>query len=330
LKHPESWSAPVPDYALKGQESTGMAVLGVSYIFSAILGIAVVAVIAWGLGTIWQSRKHKSFWRRTISSLGKTLNSEFITSESASKDGLLQRLDPRTKIVSAVVLVVAVTLIGHIYLLAASIAAAFTFAAASKLRIRSLCAALTPVLILTTALAVPSTLSAVTPGTAVFSWWKLTITDNGLFVAFRFLLGSTAASAWMAVLALSTPWPTLLWAIRSLRVPKVFVLILLMTYRYLFILVRHAEEVHLAKDSRTITRDHASSARQWIAGRAGDLFIDAKRLSDQVYLAMVARGFSGEPKIIEGHKINRTSVVSTAVAAVLAAALVAVDRLAGL
>jgi hypothetical protein len=44
------WSAPMPDYAFKGAEEKGLLVLSFEYIISAILGIALVAVIAIILG----------------------------------------------------------------------------------------------------------------------------------------------------------------------------------------------------------------------------------------------------------------------------------------
>jgi hypothetical protein len=46
----ELWKAPLPDYAFKGQESAPLHSLSLSYIVSAIVGIAVVAGITILLG----------------------------------------------------------------------------------------------------------------------------------------------------------------------------------------------------------------------------------------------------------------------------------------
>ena len=44
------WKAPMPDYALKGQEKAPLSALSASYILSAVLGVAVVAGVAILLG----------------------------------------------------------------------------------------------------------------------------------------------------------------------------------------------------------------------------------------------------------------------------------------
>jgi len=44
------WRAPMPDYAFRGQVSASMGSLSISYIVSAVLGVAVVIVIAILLG----------------------------------------------------------------------------------------------------------------------------------------------------------------------------------------------------------------------------------------------------------------------------------------
>lgn len=46
----ELWKAPLPDYAFKGQESAPLHSLSISYVVSAILGVAVVAGITLLIG----------------------------------------------------------------------------------------------------------------------------------------------------------------------------------------------------------------------------------------------------------------------------------------
>lgn len=50
------WQAPMPDYALKGQDESGLAALSISYILSAVLGVAFVCVAAFLLGGILARR----------------------------------------------------------------------------------------------------------------------------------------------------------------------------------------------------------------------------------------------------------------------------------
>ncbi len=43
------WASPMPDYALPGQEGAPLAHLSLSYILSALIGVAVLSVLVWGM-----------------------------------------------------------------------------------------------------------------------------------------------------------------------------------------------------------------------------------------------------------------------------------------
>ena len=53
----ELWKAPLPDYAFKGQESAPMHALSVSYILSAVLGVAAVVGLTILIGRILARRE---------------------------------------------------------------------------------------------------------------------------------------------------------------------------------------------------------------------------------------------------------------------------------
>jgi cobalt/nickel transport protein len=46
------WNAPVPDYAFQGWEEKGLTHLSFAYIFSGILGSALVVLVVWLMGKI--------------------------------------------------------------------------------------------------------------------------------------------------------------------------------------------------------------------------------------------------------------------------------------
>jgi cobalt/nickel transport protein len=46
------WKAPMPDYAIKGWEEKGLSHLSVAYIISAVVGIAIIVVVALFIGKI--------------------------------------------------------------------------------------------------------------------------------------------------------------------------------------------------------------------------------------------------------------------------------------
>jgi hypothetical protein len=51
------WRAPMPDYALKGQERAPLHTLSLSYVASAIVGVAIVAGIAVLIGKVLARRE---------------------------------------------------------------------------------------------------------------------------------------------------------------------------------------------------------------------------------------------------------------------------------
>ncbi len=79
-----------------------------------------------------------------------------------------------------------------------------------------------------------------------------------------------------------------------LRLPIVLVVILGMTYRYIFLLLRSAQEMFKSRQSRRVGRLDGPQHRRAAVAAAGVLMSKTLQLSDDVYLAMRSRGFQGE------------------------------------
>jgi len=112
----------------------------------------------------------------------------------------------------------------------------------------------------------------------------------------------------MIILILTTRWATLLRALRAVRVPQVFIVILGVTYRYIFLLLHTTNDMFLARESRLVGRVTGSGERAWIATSMGVLLGKAYHLSEEVYLAMIARGFRGEPRLLEPLRMGLSDV----------------------
>lgn len=121
---------------------------------------------------------------------------------------------------------------------------------------------------------------------------------------------SIALKSWLSVqiaivLAASTPFPDLLAAMRALRAPRLLVSLFGLMWRYLFVLADEALRLMRARAARSGSSD--ASHRQggsvmWrarvVGGMAGNLFLRAFERSDRIFLAMLARGYDGEPRAI--------------------------------
>jgi cobalt/nickel transport system permease protein len=107
--------------------------------------------------------------------------------------------------------------------------------------------------------------------------------------------------SFVAVLTLSgvTPFPKLLAALRGLRTPVVLVATLHFMYRYLHVLTDELDRMVKARRSRSFRR---SGRLDWglLTGLIGVLFLRAIERGERVHAAMVARGWDGDPRVLEG------------------------------
>jgi cobalt/nickel transport system permease protein len=108
----------------------------------------------------------------------------------------------------------------------------------------------------------------------------------------------------------------------------VFILILSMTYRYLFLFLHTANGILLARKSRLVGRSSGGEQRRWITGTMGNLMSRAFKMSNDVYTAMLARGFTGEARTYATYRMRPADwlglafVSAVAVAAILASRIV--------
>jgi len=99
-----------------------------------------------------------------------------------------------------------------------------------------------------------------------------------------------------------------------------------MTHRYLFVLLRMFDEMHLARKSRTITRGSAGDHHRWIGGSVAALFASSKRLSEDVYQAMLSRGYRGRPRAIVARRIGAAEIAWLGGCSCVVGAAFLVDR----
>lgn len=213
----------------------------------------------------------------------------------ATIDGLLQRLDPRLKIVGTLSLIVAAVQSRKLWVILALFAVGVALAWLSHVPLRTLATRVwISVLSFTGLMALPAIF--LVPGDALYRLPLLgwTVTAQGLGSA-AYLIARAQTTATLALLLiLCTPWTHVLKALRVLRVPMVLVVVLAMTYRYLFLLLHTARDMYEARQSRMVGRLNGAEQRRLIASSAGVLLDKTLHLSHEVYLAMQSRGFRGD------------------------------------
>lgn len=240
-------------------------------------------------------RRRSTFVEKTLRGLGEAFERSLYSEEVGGRRGLLQALDPRVKLVGLLLLIVAAAASRRLPVILAVFALGVALALASGIPLRTLLRRVwLGAIVFTGAIALPALF--LTPGREVgrlpLVGWA--VTAQGLLAA-AFLLSRVLTSATLALtLVLTTPWNDVLKALRVLRVPALFVVILGMTYRYIFLLLQTARDMFESRQSRTVGRLDGAESRRVAAASVGVLLGKSFALSNEVYLAMQSRGFRGE------------------------------------
>ena len=132
------------------------------------------------------------------------------------------------------------------------------------------------------------------------NWHSVQVSIDGLM---RFL--SISFRAWLSVLAAvlftaTTRFSDLATALHQLKVPSLFIAILSLMWRYLFVMINQVRRMLHARASRSasaLDQRRSGGTLAWRArvtgGMAGSLFLRSIERSERVYASMLSRGYDG-------------------------------------
>ncbi len=255
----------------------------------------------------WRRKRKPDFVARTIAGVAEAIERSVYTEEYARTDGFLQRVDPRAKVVVFICAVLAVGLSRSLPVLLALYVATVLMALTSRLPLGFfvkrvlLGVPLFAGIVFIPALFLIHGKPLVQADLGVL---HLAISDNGLISLAIFVTRVSASVSLAILLVVTTQWADLLKALRVIRVPSVFIVVLGMTYRYIFLLLQTVENLFLARSSRTVGRPTDAEQRRWIGSSMGTLMGKSFKTSNDVYQAMVARGFTGDVYTISDFKMR--------------------------
>ncbi len=282
-------------------------------------------------------RKKGSFIEKTLSGAVGVMRSAMFGDDVAQQRGFLQRLDPRVKIVSFLGLLIVTAFVRNIPTLVAMYAATVLLAIVSALPIGFFVKRVWLFIpIFTGIIVIPAMFSFITPGTIILPLWHwnghpVGITEQGLTGAGLLVMRVATSVSLVVLLTLTTPWTKLLAGLRALYVPRIFILIIGMAYRYIFLLLNSVTDMYTSRKARSVgnrSNDYKEGQRV-VGATAGALFGKAHTLSEEVHMAMVSRGYTGDAKTYSAFTV-RAIDVAFAVGCVVAAVLVlGGDRLLG-
>jgi cobalt ECF transporter T component CbiQ len=245
-------------------------------------------------------RKSRGAVERSLSSLVDGLQRAFYAEQIVARKGWLQKLDPRVKIVAIFPLIVIAAWARELWVIAALLALAILIGVLSRVMPGELAKRVWwGVLGFTGWISLPALF--LTPGRDLYRLPGLgwTITAPGLRAATYLIMRAETAATFSVLVILCTPWSNLLKALRVLRLPSVVVVILGMTYRYIFLLLRTAQDMFESRKSRMVGRLSGPAQRRMAAASAGVLLSKTLGLSSDVDMAMRSRGFRGEVYVLD-------------------------------
>jgi cobalt/nickel transport system permease protein len=250
---------------------------------------------------------HDSFIERSITGALSFLKESVFAEEYASKPGFLQSLDPRIKVITIFLLIIATILTRSIAVSCVLYALCLILAYFSEVKI-SFFLKRTWIFIplFSLFIAIPALFSIFSPGEVLFSvnliGYKLSITRQGLLGATLFVIRVTASVSFAVLLSLTTRHFDLLKVLRIFGIPQVFVMTLGMCYRYIYLFLEVAENTYLAIKSRVGTKVPYKRGQRMVAWNIASLWLRSYHLNEAVYQAMLSRGYTGEPAVLENFK----------------------------
>lgn len=260
------------------------------------------------------------FIEKGIHHVAQVIKTGYIQWETASQDDFFQNIDARIKVLFLLFYVVIVSLKKDILPEVSIGAFVFILAMIARLNIfRLYKRVLFFGFIFGFLVALPSAFNVITKGEIIFpvlhlsksySFWIYRIPKDigftregvyGVMMLTSRVMNSLALSFFILY---TTPFPEIIKALKVLKVPDGFLMIITLSYKYMFIFAKTVEDMHLAKKSRLAGQISNAEARKWIAGRIAFIFKKTRVRCEEIFKAMFSRGFSDNIKIYEVGKLS--------------------------
>jgi cobalt/nickel transport system permease protein len=259
------------------------------------------------------------FIKKTLGHISQVFENEFFCEKYAGKQMLLQMIDPRVKLITLIFYLVLSSFTSSIILLLILALMPILYAKLSGLIITDYVKRVwlyIPMLILVAS--IPAASSLFVKGNTLFYLIKpdtmglkdgLYFSLNGIEVVLRLFLRAGISLSFGFLLLLTTRWSHITRSLASMRVPLIFISILNMAYRYIFVVSNTAGDMLTARYLRTVGKLETRDNRKFMGHSIAHLFIKSHYLSEEVFDAMRCRGFTDEPVCINTFKIRTVDFI---------------------
>jgi cobalt/nickel transport system permease protein len=262
-----------------------------------------------------RGRVHSGFLTKTLSGLFSVYENEFYCEKFAVRHGFLQGIDVRVKFLTLLFFMFFGAFSHSITVLLLLAITAVVYAKLSGLPLRDYLRRVwlyIPLFVLI--LSLPAATDFYIKGRPVFYLYaspqlNIYFTQQGLLAALRLSLRSGVSLSMGYLLIITTRWPGLMKALSALHMPKAFIAVLSMAYRYIFVLCEAALSMIQSRFLRTMGKVKAKENRRFFGRGIAFLFLRTSALSDDIYDAMCCRGYTGKAVSLETLKLSGVDIL---------------------
>lgn len=243
--------------------------------------------------------RNNNFIQRSILGILVFLKELIFSEELALRAGFLQSLDPRIKLVSFLLFIVQVLFTHSIIVLLFFYALCLLLVLISKINLGFfLKRTWIFIPLFSLFIAIPALFSNFGLQDVLVSWnilgLKLIISRFGLATVLIFVTRVLTCVSFVVLLSITTKHFELLKVLRIFKIPQIFVMTLGMCYRYIYLFVEIIEQRYLAIKSRVGRIINYKCGQNIVAWNVTSLWNRSIQLNEEVYKAMLSRGFRGE------------------------------------
>ena len=243
----------------------------------------------------------------------------------ASGNSVIHRLDPRFRVIAAIVYSFVVAIVYRFPALGLALAASLTMIRLANLDPGRVFSRL---LLVNGFVALFWVILPFTAGGEIlYQLGPLDIQKRGIVLAAQITLKSNAILLALIALTATMSFATLGHAMNQLKFPEKLVYLLLLTYRYIFVIEQEYKKILRAIKIRGFSPGTSLHCYKTYAYVIGMLFVRASARAERVYQAMRCRGFAGKFYSLAEFDSRLRNYVFTALVTLAAAGILYLEYL---
>ncbi|MGN0335119.1 MAG: cobalt ECF transporter T component CbiQ [Lachnospiraceae bacterium] len=142
-----------------------------------------------------------------------------------------------------------------------------------------------------------------------FGQYYLTSSRHSMFYGLQLILTALSSVSCLYFLSFTTPMPDILEVLRKLHCPRLLIELMLLIYRFIFVLLETASAITTSQNCRLGNKNYKTSLKSF--GMLGSaLMIHAVSRSNKLFDAMEARCYDGTIRILSENHPPRKRVVA--------------------